>query len=381
MSTHAVNRPLHLAIVLGTRPEAVKMAPLVLAAAAQPDRFKVDVVSTGQHKEMLASMLDWFGLKPSVSLDIMRANQDLAHITMSSLSGINDWLKTAQPDWVLVQGDTTTTFAGALAAFYNRIPVAHVEAGLRTHDKYSPYPEEANRVMTAHLAHLHFPPTEGARQNLLREGIDDSVVTVTGNTGIDALLWTRNKLQAQGSRAVQTGREMLVTAHRRENHGDPMRGLCHAVLALLDKYPDLRVHFPVHMSPKVREVVMPALQGHPRIRLTEPLDYAAFVGAMMDASFILTDSGGVQEEAPSLGKPVLVLRESTERPEAMAAGAARLVGMNPARIQQEVCRLMDDADAYAAMSQAMNPYGDGLAAGRILDVLARTPVRLQSADV
>lgn len=381
MNTHSGDRPLHLAVVMGTRPEAVKLAPLVLAAAAQPDRFKVDVVSTGQHKEMLASMLDWFGLKPSVSLDIMRANQDLAHITMSSLSGINDWLKVSKPDWVIVQGDTTTTFAGALAAFYNKIPVAHVEAGLRTHDKYSPYPEEANRVMTAHLAHLHFPPTEGARQNLLREGIDDNVVTVTGNTGIDALLWTRNKLQQQGVRAVQSGREMLVTAHRRENHGDPMRGLCQAVLALLDKYPDLRVHFPVHMSPKVREVVMPALQGHPRIRLTEPLDYAAFVSAMMEASFILTDSGGVQEEAPSLGKPVLVLRESTERPEAMAAGAARLVGMDPGRIQLEVSRLMEDDAAFAAMARAMNPYGDGMASGRILDVLSRTPVALQAAQV
>lgn len=368
-------RPLHLAVVMGTRPEAVKLAPLVLAAAAQPDRFKVDVVSTGQHKEMLASMLDWFGLQPTVSLDIMRANQDLAHITMASLSGINDWLKSAQPDWVVVQGDTTTTFAGALAAFYNKIPVAHVEAGLRTHDRYSPYPEEANRVMTGHLSTLHFPPTAGAKANLQREGIAEADITVTGNTGIDALLWTKAKLdaQAQGN-ATLPGVEMLVTAHRRENHGEPMRHLCAAVLQLLDTFPTLRVNFPVHLSPKVREVVMPALGGHPRIRLSDPLDYAAFVQAMAAATFILTDSGGVQEEAPSLGKPVLVLRDSTERPEAMEAGAAKLVGMDPLRIVAEVTRLMTDRAELSRMAQVVNPYGDGMAAGRILNVLSSTPL-------
>lgn len=368
-------RPLHLAVVMGTRPEAVKLAPLVLAAAAQPDRFKVDVVSTGQHKEMLASMLDWFGLQPTVSLDIMRANQDLAHITMASLSGINDWLKSAQPDWVVVQGDTTTTFAGALAAFYNKIPVAHVEAGLRTHDRYSPYPEEANRVMTGHLSTLHFPPTVGAKANLLREGIAEADITVTGNTGIDALLWTKAKLdaQAQGN-ATLPGVEMLVTAHRRENHGEPMRHLCAAVLQLLDTFPTLRVNFPVHLSPKVREVVMPALGGHPRIRLSDPLDYAAFVQAMAAATFILTDSGGVQEEAPSLGKPVLVLRDSTERPEAMEAGAAKLVGMDLLRIVAEVTRLMTDRAELSRMAQVVNPYGDGMAAGRILNVLSSTPL-------
>ena len=368
-------RPLHLAVVMGTRPEAVKLAPLVLAAAAQPDRFKVDVVSTGQHKEMLASMLDWFGLQPTVSLDIMRANQDLAHITMASLSGINDWLKSAQPDWVVVQGDTTTTFAGALAAFYNKIPVAHVEAGLRTHDRYSPYPEEANRVMTGHLSTLHFPPTAGAKANLLREGIAEADITVTGNTGIDALLWTKAKLdaQAQGN-ATLPGVEMLVTAHRRENHGEPMRHLCAAVLQLLDTFPTLRVNFPVHLSPKVREVVMPTLGGHPRIRLSDPLDYAAFVQAMAAATFILTDSGGVQEEAPSLGKPVLVLRDSTERPEAMEAGAAKLVGMDPLRIVAEVTRLMTDRAELSRMAQVVNPYGDGMAAGRILNVLSSTPL-------
>lgn len=375
MSFPPNTRPLHLAVVMGTRPEAVKLAPLVLAAAAQPNRFKVDVVSTGQHKEMLASMLDWFGLKPTVSLDIMRANQDLAHITMASLSGINDWLKGAQPDWVVVQGDTTTTFAGALAAFYNKIPVAHVEAGLRTHDRYSPYPEEANRVMTGHLSTLHFPPTAGAKANLLREGIAEADITVTGNTGIDALLWTKAKLDAQTQcRSMPPGVEMLVTAHRRENHGEPMRHLCAAVLQLLDTFPSLRVNFPVHLSPKVREVVMPALGGHPRIHLSDPLDYAAFVQAMAAATFILTDSGGVQEEAPSLGKPVLVLRDSTERPEAMEAGAAKLVGMDPTRIVAEVTRLMTDGAELKRMAQVVNPYGDGMASDRILNVLSSTHV-------
>lgn len=375
MSFPPNTRPLHLAVVMGTRPEAVKLAPLVLAAAAQPNRFKVDVVSTGQHKEMLASMLDWFGLKPTVSLDIMRANQDLAHITMASLSGINDWLKGAQPDWVVVQGDTTTTFAGALAAFYNKISVAHVEAGLRTHDRYSPYPEEANRVMTGHLSTLHFPPTAGAKANLLREGIAEADITVTGNTGIDALLWTKAKLDAQTQcRSMPPGVEMLVTAHRRENHGEPMRHLCAAVLQLLDTFPSLRVNFPVHLSPKVREVVMPALGGHPRIHLSDPLDYAAFVQAMAAATFILTDSGGVQEEAPSLGKPVLVLRDSTERPEAMEAGAAKLVGMDPTRIVAEVTRLMTDGAELKRMAQVVNPYGDGMASDRILNVLSSTHV-------
>ncbi len=372
--TPPLNPPIRLAVVMGTRPEAVKLAPLVLAAQADPQRFQVDVVSTGQHKEMLDSMLAWFGLQPSVSLDIMRPNQDLAHITMSSLSGINDWLKTSRPDWVVVQGDTTTTFAGALAAFYNRIPVAHVEAGLRTHDKYSPYPEEANRVMTGHLADLHFPPTAGARDNLLREGIADDRITVTGNTGIDALLWTRNKLAQEGKLPAGDGREVLVTAHRRENQGEPMRGLCHAILTLLARYPDVRVNFPVHLSPRVREVVFPVLSDHPRVRLTDPLDYPDFVQAMARASFILTDSGGVQEEAPSLGKPVLVLRESTERPEAMQAGTAKLVGTDPQRLLSEAARLLDDEAEYTRMAKAQNPYGDGQAAQRILQVIARTPV-------
>lgn len=364
--THSPHAPIRLAVVIGTRPEAVKLAPLVLAAQAQPEHFAVDVISTGQHREMLASMLGWFGITPTVSLDIMKPNQNLAHITMASLGGISDWLDHNRPDWVVVQGDTTTTFAGALAAFYHRIPVAHVEAGLRTHDKLSPYPEELNRVMTGHIATLHFPPTAGARENLLREGLSDSAITVTGNTGIDALLWTHNKLEQTSHTQQAQQPEILLTTHRRENHGEPMRGICRAVLALLDAHPTLRVHFPVHLSPKVREVVMPMLGEHPRVTLSEPLDYPDFVAAMARATLILTDSGGVQEEAPSLGKPVLVLRESTERPEAMQAGTARLVGADPERIFQEAHALLTDDAAYQRMALTQNPYGDGQAAGRIL---------------
>ena len=364
--------PIKLAVVLGTRPEAVKLAPIILGALAQPERFEVDVISTGQHKEMLASMLTWFGLQPSVSLDIMRANQDLAHITMASLDGINQRFKTHKPDWVVVQGDTTTTFVGALTAFYHQVPVVHVEAGLRTHTLYSPFPEEANRLMTGHLSTLHFPPTEGAKRNLVREGISDTAIQVTGNTGIDALLWTRQKLLTAGITPPQQGRRrILVTAHRRENHGDPMRQLCSAILRLLETFPDIDIHFPVHLSPKVREVVLPLLSGNSRVELTDPLDYPEFVTAMMQAHLILTDSGGVQEEAPSLGKPVLVLRDSTERPEAIEAGTAILVGSDESRIFEAASRLLGSDSAYDAMAKAVNPYGDGQAAPRILDAIYR----------
>lgn len=361
--------PIRLAVVIGTRPEAIKLAPLVLAAQAQPEHFAVDVISTGQHREMLATMLAWFGITPSVSLDIMKPNQNLAHITMASLGGISDWLDHHHPDWVVVQGDTTTTFAGALAAFYHRIPVAHVEAGLRTHNKLSPYPEEMNRTMTGHIATLHFPPTAGARDNLLREGLADDTITVTGNTCIDALLWTHKKIEQTSLTDKAPWPEILLTAHRRENQGEPMRAICQAVLALLEQHPTLRVKFPVHLSPKVREVVMPMLGNHPRVALCEPLDYPDFVAAMARATLILTDSGGVQEEAPSLGKPVLVMRESTERPEAMQAGTARLVGADPERIVREANELLTNPAAYQRMAHAQNPYGDGHAAGRILERL------------
>jgi UDP-N-acetylglucosamine 2-epimerase (non-hydrolysing) len=276
---------------------------------------------------------------------------------------------------VIVQGDTTTTFSGALAAFYHKIPVAHVEAGLRTGDRYQPFPEEINRCLTARLAEIHFPPTEGAKQNLLKEGIDPSRILVTGNTSIDALFWVleragkdTNKLDNNDKKANRP-RNILVTAHRRENHGEPIGNVCRALLEILDRYPDVEVTFPVHLSPRVRETVMPLLGQHPRVALIEPLDYEEFVFAMDKATLILTDSGGVQEEAPSLGKPVLVLRESTERPEAAAAGAAIMVGTDYERIVNAVSNLLDNQDAYNAMSQVINPFGDGHAAERILDAL------------
>jgi UDP-N-acetylglucosamine 2-epimerase (non-hydrolysing) len=367
--------PKKLMVVIGTRPEAVKLAPVIFAAKARPDHFQVTVVRTSQHKEMLDQMMQVFGIEADIDLDIMQANQDLVHVTNASLRGLYDAMQSRKPDWVIVQGDTTTTFAGALAAFYHKIPVAHVEAGLRTGDRYQPFPEEINRSLTARLAEMHFPPTEGAKQNLLREGIDSSKILVTGNTSIDALFWILER--AKKSKVKQGGvgektnklRNILVTAHRRENHGEPIGNVCRALLEILDRYSDVEVTFPVHLSPKVRETVMPLLGQHPRVSLVEPLDYEEFVFAMDRATLILTDSGGVQEEAPSLGKPVLVLRESTERPEAAAAGAAILVGTDHARIVMEVSNLLDNQEAYNTMSQVINPFGDGNASARILDAL------------
>jgi UDP-N-acetylglucosamine 2-epimerase (non-hydrolysing) len=364
-----------LMVIIGTRPEAVKLAPVIFAARARPDRFQITIVRTSQHKEMLDQMMKVFDIEADIDLDIMQANQDLVHVTNASLRGLYDAMQSQRPDWVIVQGDTTTTFAGALAAFYHKIPVAHVEAGLRTGDRYQPFPEEINRSLTARLAEMHFPPTEGAKQNLLHEGVDPSRILVTGNTSIDALFWilaragkSKTKLDKLYKKANKP-RNILVTAHRRENHGEPIGDVCRALLEILDRYPDVEVTFPVHLSPRVRETVMPLLGQHPRVALVEPLDYEEFVFAMDKATLILTDSGGVQEEAPSLGKPVLVLRENTERPEAAAAGVAILVGTDRARIVNTVSNLLDNQDAYNAMSQVINPFGDGYAAERILDAL------------
>ncbi len=364
-----------LMVIIGTRPEAVKLAPVIFAARARPDRFQITVVRTSQHKEMLDQMMKVFDIDADIDLDIMQSNQDLVHVTNASLRGLYDAMQLQRPDWVIVQGDTTTTFAGALAAFYHKIPVAHVEAGLRTGDRYQPFPEEINRNLTARLAEMHFPPTEGAKQNLLREGIDPSRILVTGNTSIDALFWVLERAEKSKAKFDQLNkkankpRNILVTAHRRENHGEPIGEVCRALLEILDRYPDVEVTFPVHLSPRVRETVMPLLGQHPRVALMEPLDYEEFVFAMDKATLILTDSGGVQEEAPSLGKPVLVLRENTERPEAAAVGAAILVGTNRTRIVNAVSNLLDNQEAYNAMSQVINPFGDGHAAERILDAL------------
>lgn len=359
-------------IVIGTRPEAIKLAPLALAARAQPERFEPFVVTTSQHREMLDQMLADFELPVDLDLDIMKPDQDLSHVMSTALEGLHQVIGEEHPDCVVVQGDTTTTFAGALAAFYHRVPVAHVEAGLRTWDRYRPFPEEINRKLTTALAEWHFAPTQAARENLLAEGVSPERVWVTGNTSIDALFLTLERARRGGRVAPRPGRMLLLTAHRRENHGRPMEDICTAVLQLLEAFEDLRVVFPVHLSPRVRSTVFARLHGHPRVALEEPMDYRTFVLTMNEATLILTDSGGVQEEAPSLGKPVLVLRDKTERPEGVEAGTARVVGTDTAGIVAEATRLLSDPEQYRRMSQARNPYGDGKACARILQVLAGT---------
>jgi UDP-N-acetylglucosamine 2-epimerase (non-hydrolysing) len=358
-----------LMFVIGTRPEAIKLAPVVLAARARDEDFEPLVVTTSQHREMLDPMLAEFEIAVDRDLDIMEPDQDLTQVTTRALEGLSEAVAELRPDCVIVQGDTTTTFTGALAAFYHKVSVAHVEAGLRTWDRFRPSPEELNRRLTSQLTDYHFAPTDAACRNLISEGVDASHVWVTGNTAIDALFLTLERTRS--SRAERPGeRLLLVTAHRRENHGEPMERICRAILELVDDFTDLRVLFPVHLSPRVRATVFARLDRHPRVQLVEPLDYGAFVLAMDRAELILTDSGGVQEEAPSLGKPVLVLRETTERPEAVEAGTARLVGTDVATIVAEATRLLSDAEHHRGMSRAINPYGDGKAAGRILEVLA-----------
>ena len=356
-------------IVMGTRPEVIKLAPVVIGARNRPDQFDTFVVSTSQHREMLDQMLDAFQVAVDFDLDIMKPNQDLRHVTTGALNGLHDVVGEVKPDWVIVQGDTTTTFAGALAAFYHQVPVAHVEAGLRTYDKRQPFPEEINRRLTTQIADAHFAPTTLSRDNLLREGVSEKMIWVTGNTGIDALFLMLGS-EPGGAPPFPTGdRRLLLTAHRRENHGEPMARICRAILRLVEEFPDLHALYPVHLSPKVRDVVFPLLGNHPRIELGEPLAYREFVQEMDRAHIILTDSGGIQEEAPSLGKPVLVMRETTERPEGIDAGTVRLVGTSEERIYSETARLLSDDAAYQQMAQARNPYGDGHATDRILSAL------------
>lgn len=363
-------RPARLAFIVGTRPEAIKLAPVVLAARERPERFEARVVATGQHREMLEPIWAEFGIAPDVDLAIMQPDQSPEQVTRAALEGLERALGQIAPDCVLVQGDTTTTFAGALAAFYRGVPVAHVEAGLRTGDRTQPWPEEMNRRLTTQLADHHFAPTEGARRSLLREGVDDARIRVTGNTAIDALLRTVERARRRGEIEPASGPILLVTAHRRENHGPPLARICDALLELARRFPQLEIVYPVHMSPRVRRTVLPRLEGQARITLREPAGYRDFVIAMQRARVLLTDSGGIQEEAPSLGRPVLVMRETTERPEAVEAGTARLVGTDPARIVAEVSRLLEDDAHYRRMTSAANPYGDGKAAGRILDALS-----------
>lgn len=354
--------------VVGTRPEAIKMSPVILALKDCPG-IECRVLATAQHRHMLDQVLEVFGIKPDIDLDIMRPNQALTTLTARLLLDLDEVLLIEKPDVVLAQGDTTSVMTIALACFYHRIPFGHVEAGLRTWDMSNPFPEEMNRVMAGRLARWHFAPTESSRQNLLREGVQDSEITVTGNTVIDALHSAGQTEPELGIELDETKRLILVTAHRRENFGEPLKEICKAVLTLVERNEDVQVLFPVHPNPNVQAVVYEILGGHSHVILCEPLSYLPFVAAMRRAYLILSDSGGVQEEAPALGKPVLVLRSETERPEAVQAGAVKLVGSDFHTIVEEAQLLLSDQSAYQKMAQGISPYGDGLAAARIVKVL------------
>lgn len=362
--------PIKIMTIFGTRPDAIKMAPVVLELQKYPDLVEVVIAVTGQHREMLHQVLDTFGIIPKYNLDIMRENQTLMQITTRSLEGLNDLIDIERPDMILAQGDTTTTFAASLAAFYNKVPFGHVEAGLRTNNKYDPFPEEINRRLASVLADLHFAPTPSAKENLLAEGIPDEKITVTGNTVIDTLLSVAQKPYKFDDSALQSicekdRRMILVTAHRRENWGDPMRRIAQAIEIIARENPQVDILFSMHRNPIVRNIIISALEGIENISLIEPPDYVPFVHLLKRSYLVLTDSGGVQEEAPSLGKPVLVMRKTTERPEGIAAGTAKLVGTDIDAIVENVSELLNNADEYNKMAHAANPYGDGTASIRI----------------
>lgn len=358
--------------VFGTRPEAIKMAPLVNALAACSEDFDSKVCVTAQHREMLDQVLDLFQIKPDHDLNLMRPNQDLFQITTNVLNGMKEVLEIEKPGIVLVHGDTTTTMATSLACFYLKIPVGHVEAGLRTWDKFYPFPEEINRVVTDSVASLFFAPTEGSKQNLLKCGAKPEQIFLTGNTVIDALFYTLHKPNRNGHLPIALDankRLILVTVHRRENFGEPMEQICRALKEIVENHDDVEMVIPVHPNPNVRNVVHQTLGGKSGIHLIDPLDYEPFCRLMERANIILTDSGGIQEEAPSLSKPVLVLRDETERPEAVDMGTVKLIGPHYEKILSEATRLLDDPTAYQAMAKAVNPYGDGQASERILQAL------------
>ena len=395
-------------LVFGTRPEAIKMAPLVKTFAQYPESFQTTVCVTGQHREMLDQVLRLFEITPDYDLNIMKQGQDLYDVTSRVLLGMRDVLREAQPDVALVHGDTTTSMAAALAAFYQQIPVGHVEAGLRTHNIYSPWPEEMNRLMTGRIATYHFSPTPLSRQNLLEEKVSEQSITVTGNTVIDALYWVVDKIKrdehlstelkeilaAAGYNVDRLGnsqftihhsllgrRLVLITGHRRENFGDGFIHMCTAIRDLAQKYPNVDFVYPMHLNPNVRKPIQEVFKGLDTLSLgegwgeasniffIEPLEYLSFVYLMEKATLVLTDSGGIQEEAPGLGKPVLVMRDTTERPEALEAGTVKLVGTDYDKIVSETSRLLDDFDYYESMSRAVNPYGDGKACERIVHYL------------
>ena len=367
-------------VIFGTRPEAIKLCPVVLALKGN-SQFLCKVCVTGQHREMLQQVLDVFCVKPDKDLALMRPNQALGGLTSRAIAAIDEYLAEEKPDIVMVQGDTTTVLCGALAAFYHHIPVAHIEAGLRTWNMESPWPEEANRVLTTRLAKWHFCPTENNKTNLLKEGVPEKDIFVTGNTVIDALLMAKEKVDANPPTIdglpkdfmASDARMVLITGHRRENFGDGFEHICTAIRNLAERFLDVHFVYPVHLNPNVREPVSRILGRHcgKNIHLIEPQSYLPFVALMNRAYLILTDSGGVQEEAPSLGKPVLVMRDTTERPEALCAGTVKLVGTQRTAIENEVAQLLMDYNLYKKMAGALNPYGDGKAVARIIDILSR----------
>ncbi len=371
--------------IFGTRPEAIKMAPVVKELSKYPDHFTSVVCVTAQHREMLDQVLGLFGIEPDYDLNIMQNDQTLAQVTADALMKLDAVLQSEKPDWVLTQGDTTTAMIGALAAFYHRIRVGHVEAGLRTWDKYQPFPEEINRQIADAVSDLHFAPTETARDNLLREGVSDASIVVTGNTVVDALLdvasrdydWNDGEL----AWVPRDRRLILVTAHRRENFGEPLEQICAAIKEIVKSYSDVHVVYPVHPNPNVRGVVYEQLGDAERIILLDPLEYLLLVQLMKASYLVLTDSGGLQEEAPGLGKPVLVLREVTERPEGVVAGTVKIVGTNRQRIVEATARLLEDRAEYERMSRAINPYGDGRASERIVASLKARSAELIACKI
>ena len=355
--------------VFGTRPEAIKMAPLVNELKAN-DKIEAIVCVTAQHREMLDQVLDTFSITPDYDLNIMKSRQGLAEITSNALIGLDKIIKEVKPDIILVHGDTTTTLAGSLAAFYNGVKVGHVEAGLRTYNKLSPFPEEANRQMTGLIADLHFAPTEDSKQNLLNEGKNPDSIIVTGNTAIDALKTTVNgEYSHEVLQWLGEHKMILLTAHRRENLGENMRSMFNALLRIVNEYQDVKVIYPIHLNPAVREVANEIISGHDRIRLIEPLEVVDFHNIMANSHIIMTDSGGIQEEAPSLGKPVLVLRDTTERPEGIEAGTLKLAGVEEEKIYHLTKELLTDKKVYEGMSKASNPYGDGTASQKIVNAI------------
>lgn len=363
-------------LVFGTRPEAIKMAPLVKEFKKHPDRFDVKVCITAQHREMLDQVLSFFRIKPDYDLNLMKSNQSLFELTANLIKGLESVFRDFKPNLVFVQGDTTTAFVGALASFYNKTEIAHVEAGLRSNNKYSPFPEEINRVLVGRLADYHFAPTEKARKNLLKEGIENNI-WVVGNTVIDALLLGLQIIKEQGEERYYSRfnfldfskKIILVTGHRRESFGEPFRNICYALKELANSFEDVEIVYPVHLNPNVRKPVNEILRGHSRIHLIEPLEYPYLIWLMSKSYLILTDSGGIQEEAPSLGKPVLVMREVTERIEGIEAGTAKLVGTSKEKIVTEVGKLLENQEEYSRMAKAVNPYGDGNASKKILKIL------------